>query len=70
MSFVSQTQINLEPPNVMKKEHEVVRTNILTLPHNRIAKQTNRMAERRNRPFWNCPLFDVILKYYQNHGRS
>ena len=24
MSFVPQTQINLEPPNVIKKEHQVV----------------------------------------------
>ena len=57
MSFVSQTQINLEPPNVIKKEHEAVRTNILTWPHNRMAKQTNRMAERPNRPFGIVPSF-------------
>ena len=73
MTFVSQTQMNLEPPNVIKKEHQVVGTSTLTRPHNQMAKQTNQMAERPNRPFWNRPLFDVnrtIFQYYQNHGRS
>ena len=73
ISFVSKTQITFKLPIVIKKEHQVVGTGTLTWPHNRMAEQTNQMAKRPKRPFWNRPLFDVkgtILKYYQNHGRS